>query len=100
MLLHLLPKQLLKSITHDNGGEFAKHKAVEEKLGLTAYFCEPHSPWQRGAIENANGRLHMDLPRKTKLKNYTDKDIQDLALVCNNTPRSRVFMPRKMAFLI
>ena len=80
MLLHLLPKQLLKSITHDNGGELAKHKAIEEKLGLTACFCEPHSPRQRGAIENANDRLRMDLPRKTKLKNFTEKYIQDLAL--------------------
>lgn len=85
--LHPFPSQLLKSITHDNGGEFAKHKAVEEKLGLPAYFCEPHSPWQRGAIENGNGRVRIDLPRRTKLENYTDRDIQDLALLYNNTPR-------------
>ena len=51
--LQPFPKHLLKTITHDNGGEFARHKAVEEKLGLPAYFCEPHSPWQRGAVKNA-----------------------------------------------
>lgn len=85
--LQPFPKPLLKTITHDNGGEFARHKTVQEKLGLPAYFCQPHSPWQRGAVENGNGRLRVDLPRKTKLKNYTDNDIQDLAFLYNNTPR-------------
>ena len=85
--LQSFPKHLLKTITHDNGGEFAKHKVVQNKLGLPAYFCEPHSPWQRGAVENGNGRLRIDLPRKTKLDHYTDKDIQVLALLYNNTPR-------------
>ncbi|MCC0022520.1 MAG: IS30 family transposase [Nitratireductor sp.] len=81
------PKPLRKTITHDNGGEFARHKQVERQLGLPAYFCEPHSPWQRGAIENGNGRLRIDMPRKTKLSNYTGRDIQDLAMLYNNTPR-------------
>lgn len=85
--LHHFPKQLLRTITHDNGGEFARHKAVEKKLNMPAYFCEPHSPWQRGAIENGNGRLRIDMPRKTRLENYTNKDIQDLAMLYNNTPR-------------
>ena len=85
--LQPFPKQLLKTITHDNGGECQRHKKVEEKLGMPAYFCEPHSPWQRGAVENGNGRLRIDLPRKTKLSNHTDQDIQDLAMLHNNTPR-------------
>ncbi len=81
------PEPLLKTITHDNGGEFARHIQVKEKLGLTAFFCEPHSPWQRGSIENGNGRLRIDLPRKTKLDRYSQKDVEDLAMLYNNTPR-------------
>jgi len=85
--LQPFPELMLKTITHDNGGEFARHKQVERKLGLPAYFCEPHSPWQRGAIENGNGRLRIDMPRKASLSNYTGRDIRDLATLYNNTPR-------------
>ena len=62
-----LPANARRTITHDNGGEFARHEAVTDAIGLHAYFCDPHSPWQRGGIENANGRLRRDLPRKTSL---------------------------------
>ena len=86
-MLRPLPKPLRKTITHDNGGEFARHKIVEKALNMPAYFCDPHSPWQRGSIENGNGRLRIDLPRKTKLSSYTKQDIQDQAMLYNNTPR-------------
>jgi len=78
-VLHPFPNHQLKSITHYVGGVVA-----EEMLGLPAYFCEPHCPWQRGKIENGNNRLGIDLPRKSKLENYTDKDIQDLKRVAFN----------------
>jgi len=45
-----LPEQALRTITHDNGGEFARHRTVSNRIGLAAYFCDPHSPWQRGTI--------------------------------------------------
>ena len=51
-----------RTITYDNGGEFARHESVTKEMGLRAYFCDPHSPWQRGSIENAHGRLRRDLP--------------------------------------
>ena len=69
--LELFPKHLRKTITHDNGSEFARHKKVEQLLGLPAYFCQLHSPWERVSVENGNGRLRIDLPRKAKLNNYT-----------------------------
>ena len=75
------------TITHDNGGEFARHEAVTEAIGLHAYFCDPHSPWQRGELENANGRLRRDLPRKTSLADHTDADIDDVVWNLNATPR-------------
>jgi transposase, IS30 family len=61
-LFKSMPKQALASITFDNGGEFAAHKS----LRLDTYFCDPHRPWQMGAVENAIGRLRRPLPRKTK----------------------------------
>jgi hypothetical protein len=51
------------------------HETVKAAIGLAAYFCDPHSPWQRGSIANANGRLRRDLPRKTSLGDYSDADI-------------------------
>ena len=82
-----LPASARRTITHDNGGEFAQHEAVKEAIGLRAYFCDPHSPWQRGSIENANGRLRRDLPRKTSLEEYTDADIDNVIWNLNATPR-------------
>lgn len=82
-----LPARARRTITHDNGGEFARHEVVAEAIGLDAYFCDPHSPWQRGSIENTNGRLRRDLPRETSLADYTDADIEDVIWDLNATPR-------------
>jgi IS30 family transposase len=64
-----------------------RHEAVTAAIGLDAYFCDPHSPWQRGSIENANGLLRRDLPRRTALTDYTDADIDDVTWNLNATPR-------------
>jgi IS30 family transposase len=82
-----LPARARRTITHDNGGEFARHEAVTEAIGLRACFCDPHSPWQRGGLENANGRLRRDLPCKTSLAGHTDADINDVIWNLNTTPR-------------
>jgi IS30 family transposase len=54
-----LPTKARKSITSDNGGEFAAHKDVCEMLQLQPFFCDPYSPWQKGSVENTNGRLRL-----------------------------------------
>lgn len=82
-----LPPRARKTITHDNGGEFAEHGKVTAGIGMRAFFCDPHSPWQRGGIENANGRLRRDLPRKTRLSEHNDDDIDDVIWTLNSTPR-------------
>lgn len=82
-----LAPQARRTITHDNGGEFARHEDATAEIGLRAYFCDPHSPWQRGSIENANGLLRRELPRKTSLADYTDDDIDDVVWNLNSTPR-------------
>lgn len=65
------------------GGEFAGHKS----LRLDTYFCDPHSPWQKGAVENAIGRLRRDLPRKTKPDAHSDDGFNSIIAIHNNTPR-------------
>jgi transposase, IS30 family len=62
-----LPVQLRRTLTQDNGTEFADHHKLRDAIGIKTYFCNPHSPWQKGGIENANGRLRRFLPRKTDL---------------------------------
>ncbi len=85
--LAALPATAVQTITHDNGGEFAQHERVRNAIGLRAFFCDPHSPWQRGGIENANGRLRRDLPRKASLSGYSDDDIDSIVWNLNATPR-------------
>jgi IS30 family transposase len=82
ILLHV-PEITRKTITFDNGGEFYAH----QKLPLQAYFCDPHSPWQRGSVENANGVLRRSLPRKTRISKWSDNDIDDIIWTYNTTPR-------------
>lgn len=82
-----LPPRARRTITHDNGGEFAAHRNVTDRIGLRAFFCDPYSPWQRGGVENANGLLRRDLPRKTTLADYTDEDIDAVIWNLNSTPR-------------
>ena len=82
-LLGRLTPKARRSLTIDNGGEFARH----HQLGCKTYFCDPHSPWQKGAVENAIGRLRRDLPRGANLAHYSQQDIDDLIALYNDTPR-------------
>lgn len=82
-----LPDQARKSITLDRGGEFRNHEVMKDKLGTDIWYCDPHSPWQRGMIENTNGILRRDMPRKTDISDYTDKDIETIQYLINSTPR-------------
>ncbi|MGH6644658.1 MAG: IS30 family transposase, partial [Bradyrhizobium sp.] len=58
---------LRRSVTFDNGTEFAQHHLLNDQLAIPTYFCDPHSPWQKGSVENTIGRLRRYLPRKTNL---------------------------------
>ncbi len=82
-----LPQRARKSMTFDNGAEFGQHRHLEDALGVVTYFCDPHSPWQRGTIENTNGILRRDMPRKTDITNYTARDISEITWAVNSTPR-------------
>ena len=61
-----LPVRARRTITLDNGSEFARHRSLKHGIGLSACFCEPNSPWQRGSNENGNGRVRRDLRKKNR----------------------------------
>lgn len=85
--LRTVPAALRRTITFDNGTEFALHHRLVDILNLDTFFCDVRSPWQKGGVENAIGRLRRHLPRKTDLATLSDADINALALRYNNTPR-------------
>lgn len=81
-----LPKPLRRSVTFDNGGEFALHHQLSD-LAVETYFCDPHSPWQKGGIENAIGRIRPRLPRKTDLAELHPDTLRAHVSAYNSTPR-------------
>jgi IS30 family transposase len=82
-----VPPALRKTITFDNGNEFALHHRLSKSRGLKTYFCDPHSPWQKGGVENANGRMRRMLPTKTNLNDLKNRDFLIRAAIYNHTPR-------------
>ena len=85
-LLQPMPQDLRQTITFDNGTEFAHHYELNH-INLKTYFCDTHSPWQKGGIENAIGRMRRFMPRKTDLATLSDQDFNAFLLAYNNTPR-------------
>jgi len=85
-LLRSLPKPLRQTITFDNGTEFAQHHMLHA-IDLETFFCDPYSPWQKGGVENAIGRVRRYIPRKTDLDLLSDKKLADIVRDYNNTPR-------------
>jgi IS30 family transposase len=86
-ILNPMPPGMLRTITFDNGTEFARHYRLTEQLGIDTYFCDSRSPWQKGGVENAIGRLRRSLPRKTNLDAVSNDAIDKLVSRYNNTPR-------------
>ena len=89
-LLKELPPGARKTLTLDNGGEFAAHGALFESLGLQSYFCDPYASWQKGGIENTNGRLRRDLPRNTDINAMERKEFDETLENYNMTPRKKL----------
>ena len=82
-----LPPALLRSITWDQGTEMARHTDITADLGAPVYFCDSHSPWQRGTNENTNGLLRHYFPKGTDLSTYTPEHLLAVENEINNRPR-------------
>lgn len=83
-------KEICKTMTSDNGKEFAQHEYVSKKLGLDFYFADPYSSWQRGANENLNGLIRQYFPKKSSFEQLTWRDIKKVENLLNNRPRKRL----------
>ncbi len=86
-VLKRLTMPMRGSVTFDNDTTFARHGLLRGLLSATTYFCDAYASWQKGGIENANGRIRRWLPRTADLDAMTDADIQEIAMTLNLTPR-------------
>ena len=78
------------TITFDNGSEFTLHELITEALGIAVYFADPYSSWQRGANENSNRQLRAYLPKRSDIRDLTQKELDNIAWELNNKPRRRL----------
>jgi len=81
-----MPPTMRRTLAMDNGTEFFLHHQLHTS-GIKTYFCKPHSPWQKGSVENMNGRIRRFIPRNTEPNSFDNQDIQALASKLNTTPR-------------
>ena len=83
----VIPEVLRKTLTVDNGSEMANFKELEQDTGLAAYFCDSHSPWQRGSNENCNGLLRQYFPRGNSFRSVNEEVVKRAVDRLNNRPR-------------
>lgn len=86
--LRRVPTSLRKTLTYDQGSEMAQHETLAKRLHMDVFFCDPHSPWQRGSNENANGLIREYLPKGMDLSTVTQAELTAIERSLNNRPRA------------
>ena len=86
----VIPDKFIKTITLDNGNEFAGFKTIEKDLQTNIYFADPYAAWQRGTNENTNGLLRQYIPKKADLHALTQRELNIIVEKLNNRPRKRL----------
>lgn len=82
-----LPSSLRQTLTADNGKENTRHKEITQSLGMQVYFCHAYHSWEKGSVENMNGRIRRFLPKGISLDTIDEKTIAQIEWKLNNTPR-------------
>ncbi len=85
--LSVLPDDLLKTLTEDNGKENTDHKQITNSLGMDVFFCHAYASWEKGTNENTNGRIRRFIPKRVSIDCLDEKTIQEIEWILNNTPR-------------
>ena len=89
-LFSRVPRKHRKTVTFDNGVEFAESRYLETHMGMDVYYANPYHSWERGTNENTNGLLRQYVPKRTDLRNYSREDLKRYVSRLNNRPRKRL----------